>query len=636
MKTEETNLKSNNNPTLSLCMIVKDEEKHLPMCLDSVKDYVDEIIIVDTGSTDATVEIAKKYNAKIYHHPWENSFSKARNYSLKYATCDWILILDADEEIDKEDAYRLKDVIKDPRESQTTNRADLIFIPVYSKFNNGKDISIANSERLFRNNLGICYEGIVHNTLKYAVPTKTEDIKLHHHGYNQDNEQMERKFARTSELLKEQIKIDPGNPVPHHNLAISYLDRNMNDECIREASEAIRLFELQNSDSQLMLLSYYSVSVAFYRKNELSSAEKYAIKLLSFYSEYIDAYCLLSSIYFLNKEYNKCVDATLKYLDLLKSIESDPSKALVIPYNTLQNAWLAHTRMAINYFEQNNEDAGMQSLRSAINSTDSAYKPYLAIGKHFTEHNKLKIAIRFLCDGLKHDSGNKEIRYYLASTYEGSGVPEKAIACLNEILNFYPDEVLAQYNIGLLLLKCNKPGEAIKSFLSVTDKESKHISALYNMAVAYERTGNITEAKAVYGRVLEVEPDNSEVLVRVGSLYLQGHDNAAAKEYFLKLLNSEKYLIEAHLGLSKVYISMSDPESCIRSCDELLKHLNLPRNITINSINELSKLYIDIGTTLIKQQQGPLAGFSFEIAALLEPDTPKAIHSEAADPVVTG
>ena len=100
------------NPTISLCMIVKDEEKFLPTCLESVKGYVDEIIIVDTGSTDRTIEIARRYNAKIYCHAWENSFSKARNYSLKYATGDWILILDADEEIERKDAYKLRNVIK--------------------------------------------------------------------------------------------------------------------------------------------------------------------------------------------------------------------------------------------------------------------------------------------------------------------------------------------------------------------------------------------------------------------------------------------------------------------------------------------------------------------------------------------
>ncbi len=139
------NSKSDNrNPTLSLCMIVKNEEEFLPTCLESVKDYVDEIIIVDTGSTDSTVEIAKRYNAKIYHHAWENSFSKARNYSLKYATCDWILILDADEEVDKEDAHKLKDTIKE-------NGVDVIYLPVIDKPLEGLSTSIYISERIFKN-----------------------------------------------------------------------------------------------------------------------------------------------------------------------------------------------------------------------------------------------------------------------------------------------------------------------------------------------------------------------------------------------------------------------------------------------------------------------------------------------------
>ncbi len=87
------------NNTVSLCMIVKNEEDNLPRCLESIKDIVDEIIIVDTGSTDKTVEIAKSYGAKVYYLKWNNNFSEARNESLKYATKDWILILDGDDEL---------------------------------------------------------------------------------------------------------------------------------------------------------------------------------------------------------------------------------------------------------------------------------------------------------------------------------------------------------------------------------------------------------------------------------------------------------------------------------------------------------------------------------------------------------
>ena len=86
-------------PTISLCMIVKNEEENLPNALNSVKDVVDEIIIVDTGSTDNTIEIAKSFGAKVYYYEWNDDFASARNEALKHATCEWILSMDADDEM---------------------------------------------------------------------------------------------------------------------------------------------------------------------------------------------------------------------------------------------------------------------------------------------------------------------------------------------------------------------------------------------------------------------------------------------------------------------------------------------------------------------------------------------------------
>ncbi len=643
MTTKETNLKppslsaelialgqtSIHSPTLSLCMIVKDEEKFLPTCLESVKDYVDEIIIVDTGSTDNTVEIARRYNAKIYHHPWEDSFSKARNYSLSYATSDWILILDADEELEREDACKLREAIND-------NDVNVITLPVFYKPKGGINLSVSSSERIFRNYNNIHYEGIVHNALIYSGSSKNVNVSIYHYGYHQGNEQMEKKFKRTSDLLKKQIKDDPENPLPHHYLAISCLDRNRNDECIEEALEAIRLFELQDSKEQMRLLCYFTACVAFYRKQDLDNAEEYALKAISFYSDYLDAHCILSSIYFLRKEYDKCEKATENYLRSLKSLQSNPSRAMSIPFNTINHAWLAHTRMAINHYEQGNQNCGLQALNNAINCAQGAWEPYFTIGKHFAEQNNLKMARKFLQHGLKRDPENREIQYYLASIYEKSSETEKAIACLNQILDCHPEEIRAQYNLGLLLLKCNKPDEAIKSFKSVINKEPEHFDALVNMAIAYEKIGSIAQSKDTYNTLTTINPDNSEVLLRLGSLYLHENDNNRAEESFLKLLNSEQCLTEAHLGLSKAYLSMNDPESCIRSCDELLKHLKLPRNITINSLSDLSYLYVSIGTTLMKQQKETLSRFALEIAVLLDPDALKAIQPEATDSVVTG
>lgn len=96
--------------TISLCMIVKNEESVLETCLSSVKNIVDEIIIVDTGSTDNTKSIAKKFNTKFYDFEWCNDFAKARNYSFSHATKDYILWLDADDILPEKDVEKLKNL----------------------------------------------------------------------------------------------------------------------------------------------------------------------------------------------------------------------------------------------------------------------------------------------------------------------------------------------------------------------------------------------------------------------------------------------------------------------------------------------------------------------------------------------
>ena len=110
--------------TISLCMITKNEETFLEQCLTHVKDIVNEIIIVDTGSTDKTKEIAKDFckkfaiEGKFFDYKWVDDFSAARNEGLRHATKDWILVLDADEVIAKEDLGKIKNVIERDEEGR--------------------------------------------------------------------------------------------------------------------------------------------------------------------------------------------------------------------------------------------------------------------------------------------------------------------------------------------------------------------------------------------------------------------------------------------------------------------------------------------------------------------------------------
>ncbi|MBE7088287.1 MAG: glycosyltransferase family 2 protein [Clostridiales bacterium] len=159
---------------LSVCLIVKDEEEVLPRCLNSIKDLADEIIIVDTGSTDDTVKIAKSYGAQVFSFAWVNDFSKARNFSFSKANCDYIMWLDADDVVSEQNA---KKIINLKGEMQNF---DVIFLNYCAAFENGTPTFVYSRERIFRKNCNFKWEGMVHEAVSARGKIKYSDAEIHH------------------------------------------------------------------------------------------------------------------------------------------------------------------------------------------------------------------------------------------------------------------------------------------------------------------------------------------------------------------------------------------------------------------------------------------------------------------------
>ncbi|MGL5694191.1 MAG: glycosyltransferase [Peptostreptococcaceae bacterium] len=185
--------------TISLCMIVKNEEKNLRRCLESTKNLVDEIIIVDTGSTDKTIEIAKEYNAKIYYHKWNHDFSEARNASLEKATKNWILFLDADEEITLEEGNKLKNIL------ENNSHLDAFHLRLVNIISNS-DIGDAIVLRAFKNKPEYRFEGKMHEQIVGSIersggPIGATDVKILHYGYDPQFADIKEKQKRNLELL---------------------------------------------------------------------------------------------------------------------------------------------------------------------------------------------------------------------------------------------------------------------------------------------------------------------------------------------------------------------------------------------------------------------------------------------------
>jgi glycosyltransferase involved in cell wall biosynthesis len=197
--------------TISLNMIVKDEEKFLDGCLSSIKDIVDEIIIADTGSTDGTKDIARKYNAKILDYTWKHNFADARNFVLKNSTCNWILYLDADERID--DKYH-PEIIKIINSDESD--AYLLKLKSVTKTNEQEQIQIAAYPRLFKNIDGLKFEGRIHEQItpslvQSGARIKNSSVIIDHLGYAQDDEIIEKKKRRNLENLIKLVEEEPEN-----------------------------------------------------------------------------------------------------------------------------------------------------------------------------------------------------------------------------------------------------------------------------------------------------------------------------------------------------------------------------------------------------------------------------------------
>ncbi|MCR4403067.1 MAG: glycosyltransferase [Firmicutes bacterium] len=236
---------------ISLCMIVRDEEEFLPGCLDSVKGVADEIVVVDTGSTDRTMQIAREYGARVYQYEWSDDFAAARNESLKHATCGWILVLDADERLGAGAGETLKAVARGGR-PKAIYAARIV------------NSSAPGSEtqhyfpRFFPNREGIRYEGLIHERpvsrsqealSRSQLPYRLEGFTVIHHGYKQEVVHGRGKMRRNIELLQRILEAGD-DPYYRYKLGSMLLSVGKLPEAVSEIERVLAALESMDGDTR--------------------------------------------------------------------------------------------------------------------------------------------------------------------------------------------------------------------------------------------------------------------------------------------------------------------------------------------------------------------------------------------------
>ena len=225
-------------PRLTVCLITRDEERFLGQCLESIRDLAHQIVVVDTGSRDRTVEIARAHGAEVHFFEWCDDFSAARNAALEHARGDWILVLDADEEVTEEGRLRLPEALR--QHEVLAWRLPLVDV--------GREAEgVSYVPRLFRNAPGLFYVGRVHEQVfsslevrraEWGLENRLGEVLLRHHGYRPEVVRDRNKIERNLRLLEQAVAEWPGEPHLLMHLGLELARSGRESEALERYREA--------------------------------------------------------------------------------------------------------------------------------------------------------------------------------------------------------------------------------------------------------------------------------------------------------------------------------------------------------------------------------------------------------------
>ena len=305
---------------LSVCLIAKNEEQLLKDCLQSVKDFADEIIFVDTGSTDSSKEIAKEEGAEVFDFEWQDDFSAARNFANEKAKGDWILVLDADEVLAEESKEQIKQLIENKDEvAYELQVRTYCNAPEHQDWKPLKEIHKdfkgyydLNVTRLFRNQEDVFFSGKVHETIhdslrKLNKKPKRVDLLIHHYEFLKDRKEVDDKKISYYELLKKKIEENPKDAYSHHLLGIYLRDIK------KDVSGSLKCFQNAIVCNRKCKEAYNDLAILLFQLGQVEEGIKVLHVDIAVNND-PNAFLNLAILFFKAKDY----DAVLRTMDKLE------------------------------------------------------------------------------------------------------------------------------------------------------------------------------------------------------------------------------------------------------------------------------------------------------------------------------
>jgi len=519
---------------------------------------VDEIIVVDTGSDDRTVEIAEEYGCRVYHHAWEGDFSKARNYSLSYATSDWILVMDPDEKLEREDIPKIKQAL-----SRTD--IDVVFVAIMNETPVGWTKHY--SQRFFRRGIAE-YRGIVHNQLFYEGRELRTEIVIYHWGYNLSPEQMEKKFLRTKALLLKQLEEDPTDPFAYMNYVRLLKSQKKYEETRDAGLKALELTEKRIIPPIRQMIVYDTVC-ALIELGEYQTAEEMAREICNEFPDNLDMCYGLGHALIKQRRYQEAIVVYQQFLKIQKTAHEKPKHSMLIvdTYTLDHRVWAI---IADCYFELGAHEQGLDAALQAIALMPEMGLYKITAARHLMELERVGEA-KVLVAEIEQSENVDETVFLkfaaLCSQYPVLGVGHEV---LKRGVERFPQSIeLLNYFANAMVKMENGLTQAAWAWEQVIALDPRHEPANVGLVKAALLQHNDVKLKEFEARQKTLTLD-AHAYKGIAQVAIQQHQLAFAVEMLSRAVALNPNDLQALVDLSACYMEMENYQSALHGLKSVL------------------------------------------------------------------
>lgn len=472
---------------ISLVMIVRNEEIHLPKCLDSIQGEVDEMIIVDTGSTDQTREVALNYTDKVYSFPWNDDFSAARNFALQKASGQWILSLDADEFLTLKPGELRSLVLANPS-------TEAYLLPLYNPISeNTEEYNLFHVLRVFRNNGVYIFSGQIHEQVviqnEHVVDIVSSPVIYHQY---LPQKERRRKRERNLKALRKSLNHDPHNPFLHYYTGVEWMMLNKPVKALPYLQTSY-----QTLPDEMLIFKTAALRYLVIALNTLGEKQK-ALELIldgnARYPHYADLLYLGGILFQEMKEYTQAV----KWLKEALVSGSPPS---LYSHLTGTESFLAHHQLGLCYEQLREFSKAQDAYLASLQANPSFIFPLYPLMNLIISSMSPRRAFDFLSEQslLSHPIQTllaAEIFYLI-------GYPNLSLKCIQgsaATVNEFPNA------LGKYLLYSGE----IQAALQVLDDSSSDVEVHIYLCLALLLSGNYPQAHSIALELWQNTPTRCE------------------------------------------------------------------------------------------------------------------------------